>query len=317
MSPVAGTSWPVYEELAAWAQLPDGWTFHEAVDVAVDNRDRVYVFTRGEHPLIIFERDGTFVDSWGYGQFVRPHGITILEEDGVEVLYCVDDDGHWVGKFTANGELLGQFGVRGQGAPEGSGEPFNRPTKVAQDPVSGDIYISDGYGNARVHKYTADGRLLFSWGDYGTGVGEFNLPHSVCTDSAGRVYVADRESHRVQIFDAQGSFLAQWNNMHRPCGLCIKDDVVYVGQLPSHLQVNAAYPNIGACVSIHDLDGRQLARIGDTHAGLGPGQYTAPHGIAVDSHGDIYVAEVSYTAWVRRLGLNHEVRSLRKLTRKG
>ena len=193
----------LFEELADWGRLPAGWTFHEVVDVAVDAQDRVYVFTRGEHPLIIFEQDGSFVDSWGEGLFVRPHGVTIVEEGGAEVLYCVDDDGHWIGKFTLDGSLISQIGVRGQGAPAGSGEPFNRPTKVAADPKSGDLYISDGYGNARVHKYTADGERLLSWGDYGTEPGEFNLPHSVCTDSAGKVYVADRENHRVQIFDAR------------------------------------------------------------------------------------------------------------------
>ena len=316
MSATSGGDAYVYEEAADWAQLPDGWTFREVVDVAVDARDRVHVFTRGDHPVIIFEQDGRFVGAWGEGLFVRPHGLTVLPgEDGAEILYCVDDDGHWIGKFTLEGELLDQIGVRGEGAPKGSGKPFNRPTKVALDPKSGELYISDGYGNARVHKYTADGRHLFSWGDYGTGPGQFNLPHSVCTDSVGKVYVADRENHRVQIFDDQGNYLEQWNNMHRPCGLHIEDDIVYIGQLPTHLHVNADYPNIGACVTVHDLSGRQLARVGDAHSGVGPGQYTAPHSIAVDSRGDIYVGEVSYTAYVRRLGLDQEVRSFRKLVR--
>ena len=304
-----------YEELADWGQLPDGWTLREVVDVAVDAQDRVYVFTAANIRSSFSSRT---VRSWtpgARGCSCARTALTIVEEDGVELLYCVDDDGHWIGKFTLDGELLSQIGQRGEGAPAGSGEPFNRPTKVAVDPASGELYISDGYGNARVHKYTADGERLFSWGDYGTGPGEFNLPHSVCTDSAGKVYVADRESHRVQIFDADGNFLDQWNNMHRPCGLCIRDDLVYVGQLPTHLDVNADYPNIGACITVHDLSGRQLARIGDARAGLGPNQYTAPHGIAVDSHGDIYVGEVSYTAWVRRYGLDHEVRSFRKLVR--
>ena len=307
----------IYKEIADWAQLPDGWTFREVVDVAVDAQDRVYVFTRGDHPVIIFEQDGRFVDSWGEGLFVRPHGLTIAQhEDGAEVLYCVDDDGHWIGKFTLDGTLLSQIGIRGEGAPAGSGEPFNRPTKVALDPNSGDLYISDGYGNARVHKYTADGRHLFSWGDYGTDPGEFNLPHSVCTDSSGEVYVADRENHRIQMFDEYGNYLDQWNNMHRPCGLCIRDDIVYVGQLPSHLDVNADYPNIGACISVYSTSGRRLALIGAPHAGTGPEQYTAPHGIAVDSRGAIYVGEVSYTAYVRRLGLQEEVCSFRKLVRR-
>ena len=139
------------------------------------------------------------------------------------------------------------------------------------DPRSGAIYIADGYGNARVHKYSPEGEHLLSWGEFGTGPGQFNLVHSVCTDDAGRVYIADRENHRVQIFDDQGAYLDQWNDMHRPCGLLVSGDRVYIGQLPSHLDVNAAYPNIGACVTIHDLGGNQLARLGGAHPGEGPG----------------------------------------------
>ena len=153
------------------------------------------------------------------------------------------------------------------------------------DPRSGALYIADGYGNARVHKYSPEGEHLLSWGEFGTGPGQFNLVHSVCTDDAGRIYVADRENHRVQIFDDQGAYLDQWNDMHRPCGLLVTGDRAYIGQLPSHLDVNAAYPNIGACVTIHDLEGNQLARLGGAHPGEGLGEYTAPHGLAVDSRG--------------------------------
>ena len=266
--------------------------------------------------MIIFEQDGSFVTSWGEGLFTRPHGVTRRVEAGLgEVLYCVDDDGHWIGKFSLTGELLMSIGVRGESAPAQSGQPFNRPTKVAFDPKTGDLYISDGYGNARVHKYTTQGEHLFSWGDYGTEPGHFNLPHSVCTDREGKVYVADRESHRVQIFDDQGNYLDQWNNLHRPCGLHIEDDLVYIGQLPSHLAVNETYPNLGACVSLHDLTGRRLARLGDIRPGEGPGQFTAPHGIAVDSRGDVYVAEVSFSAYGRNLDPPRTMRSFRKLVR--
>lgn len=301
-----------YEEVIDWAKLPDGWSFHEVVDIAVDQQDRVYVFNRGEHPLIIFEADGQFVDSWGEGLFTRPHGIT-LGPDGT--LFCVDDDGHWMGQFTLDGQLLQTIGTRDQGAPSQSGQPFNRPTKVGFDPKTGELYISDGYGNARVHKYSAAGQHLFSWGAYGTDPGQFNLPHSVCTDKAGLVYVADRENHRVQIFDDQGTYLTQWNNMHRPCGLHIEDDLVYIGQLPTQLDVNADYPNLGSCVSIHDLTGQRLARLGHPLPGEGPGQFTAPHGLVVDSRGDIYVGEVSWTAYGRNLNPPKQVRSLRKLVK--
>ena len=173
-----------------------------------------------------------------------------------------------------------------------------------------------GYGNARVHKFSPEGKHLFSWGDYGTDPGLFNLPHSVCTDREGRVYVADRENHRLQIFDAQGNYLNQWNNLHRPCGLHISDDLVYIGQLLPQYPFNEDYPNIGACITIHDLNGRRLARLGDSRSGEAPGQFIAPHGLAVDSRGDIYVGEVSWTAYGQSLSPPRKPRSFRKLVKK-
>lgn len=302
----------VYEELTDWAKLPEGWTFHEVVDVEVDTKDRVYVFCRGEHPLTVFERDGSFVMAWGEETFVRPHGITLGPND---TLYCADDMGHCIQQYTLDGRLLMTIGVPGEPAPLHSGEPFNQPTKVAIHPETGDLYISDGYGNARVHSYAANGHYLFSWGEFGTRPGQFNLVHSVCADGAGKVYIADRENHRVQVFDGKGNYLSQWNNLHRPCGLRIEGGLAYISQLPTHLAVNAAYPNIGACVSIHDLSGRYLARLGDVRCGEAPGQFTAPHGIAVDSRGDIYVAEVSWSAYGSRLDPPRTARCFRKLVR--
>ena len=302
----------IYEELADWAQLPDGWSFKEVADVVVDAQDRVYVFNRGEHPMMIFEPDGSFVASWGEDLFARAHGVTV-GPDGM--LYCVDDGDHSIRKCTPDGEVLMTIGTPNEPAPIHSGEPFNRPTKVAFDPKTDELYISDGYGNARVHKFSPDGEHLFSWGEYGTDPGQFNLVHSVCTDSDGKVYIADRESHRVQIFDADGRYLDQWNNLHRPCGLHIEDDLVYIGQVPTQLEVNADYPNLGGCVTIHDLNGHRLARLGDVWRGEGPGQFISPHGIAIDSHGDIYVGEVSWAAYGRTLSPPREVRSFRKLVK--
>ena len=302
----------IYEELADWAQLPDGWSFKEVADVVVDAQDRVYVFNRGEHPMMVFEPDGSFVASWGEDLFARAHGVTV-GPDGM--LYCVDDGDHSIRKCTPDGEVLMTIGTPNEPAPIHSGEPFNRPTKVAFDPKTDELYISDGYGNARVHKFSLDGEHLFSWGEYGTDPGQFNLVHSVCTDSDGKVYIADRESHRVQIFDADGRYLDQWNNLHRPCGLHIEDDLVYIGQVPTQLEVNADYPNLGGCVTIHDLNGHRLARLGDVWRGEGPGQFISPHGIAIDSHGDIYVGEVSWAAYGRTLSPPREVRSFRKLVK--
>ncbi len=313
MATILGSGDFVYEELADWAQLPAGWSLKEVPDVAVGPDDRVYVFSRGTHPMIVFDREGRFITSWGEGVFTRPHGLT-FGPDGM--LYCVDDAAHCIRKCTPEGQVLATFGTPGQPAPRHSGQPFCQPTKVAFDPRTGDLYISDGYGNARVHKFSPDGRHLFSWGEYGTDPGQFNLVHSVCTDAEGKVYIADRENHRVQVFDDQGRYLGQWNNLFRPCGLLIKDGLAYIGQLHTSLPVNSTYPYIGACVSIHDLTGRRLARLGDPHQGLGPGQFIAPHGLAVDSRGDIYVGEVSWAEYGSKQNPPVEVRCLRKLVRK-
>ncbi len=250
--------------------------------------------------------------SWGEGVFARAHGVTMGPD---ETLYCVDDVGHCIRKCTLDGEVLMVIGTPGQGAPALSGEPFNRPTKVAFDLKTGDLYIADGYGNGRVHKFSADGTHLFSWGEHGTDPGQFNLVHSVATDDEGRVYIADRENLRVQVFDGEGNYLEQWNNLHRPCGLHIQDGLAYIGQLPTSLPVNASYPYIGACVSIHDLTGRRLARLGEARRGEGPGQFLAPHGVTVDSRGDLYVGEVSWVEYGSKQDPPREVRSFRKLVR--
>jgi DNA-binding beta-propeller fold protein YncE len=303
----------VYEELASWAKLPDGWTFREVADVVVDAQDRVYVFNRGDHPMIVLESDGTFVTSWGEGLFTRPHGVT-LGPDGA--LYCADDGAHCIYVCSPDGEVTMTIGTPGSPSPRLGGEPFNQPTKVAFHPGTGDVYIADGYGNARVHAYAPDGTYRSSWGSYGTDPGQFNLVHSIAADGDGNVYIADRENHRVQVFDDRGEYVDQWNNLHRPCGLHIEGDLAYVGQLPTHLAVNADYPNLGACVSIHDLTGRRLARLGDVYPGEEPGQFTAPHGLAVDSRGDLYVGEVSWSAYGRRLDPPRTARCFRKLVKR-
>jgi DNA-binding beta-propeller fold protein YncE len=304
-----------YEVLPSWAKLPSGWSFLEVVDVAVDSQDRVYVFSRGEHPVMIFDREGHFLTSWGEGLFRRPHGLSLGPE---ETLYLTDDQAQVVHQFTLDGKPLMTIGTPGKGAEFMSGRPFNQPTKVARDPRTGEIYVSDGYGNARVHKFTSEGKYLFSWGESGTDPGQFNLVHSVVTDPQGLVYVADRENHRIQIFDDRGQFLTQWNNLHRPCGLHLAgegEQLVYVGELAPAYPFNQNYPNIGGRISIYDLKGGRLARLGDIRAGTEPHQFLAPHGLAVDSHGDIYVGEVSWSFRGKTLVPPRELPSFRKLVK--
>ena len=285
-----------YAPVVGWGTLPDGWRYVEAAGVAVDRKDNVFVFNRGEHPVIVFDRAGKFLRSWGEGVVSRAHGITIGPDDSV---WLTDDGNHTIRQFTPEGKLLLTIGDVDKPADLYSGKPFNRPTHVALCPRNGDLSISDGYGNSRVHKYDPRGRPLFSWGESGTDPGCFNLPHNIATDAEGQVYVADRENHRVQIFDSRGQYLAQWNNLHRPCGLFASradGGRFYVGELPTALAVNAAVANVGARVSVLSAKGDLLGRVGGRFAGERPGEFTAPHGVVTDSRGDLYVAEVSYTA---------------------
>jgi DNA-binding beta-propeller fold protein YncE len=211
-------------------------------------------------------------------------------------IYLTDDGGHFVRKCRLeDGKVLLELGVPGEPKPYLSGEPFNRCTHTALSPT-GEIYVSDGYGNARVHKYSPDGKLLMSWGEPGSDPGQFNLVHNICTDADGWVYVADRENHRVQVFDGNGKYETQWNNLHRPCGLCMPyghKPICYIGEL----SVNRLNANLGPRVSIVDNEGKLLSRIGDPFAGTAPTAFIGPHGLAVDSHDDLYVAEVCWTLW--------------------
>jgi DNA-binding beta-propeller fold protein YncE len=199
-----------------------------------------------------------------------------------------------------------------------SGDPFNRCTHVAIDPRTGDFYVSDGYCNARVHKYAPDGKLLFSWGESGTDPGQFNIVHNIATDSEGWVYVADRENHRVQVFDPNGRFETQWVNMARPCGLYIDQatNIAYVGELGVAIGPNAQALGVGPRISIYDTKGHLLARLGNQPEGEAPGQFIAPHGVCIDTRGDIYVGEVSWTHTGSRLNPPREIRSLQKLVKK-
>ncbi len=308
-----------YRVIENWARLPEGWEFRDAAAVAVDSKDRVYVFNRGEHPMMVFDREGNFLRSWGEGgMFPRAHGLHI---DANDILYCTDDLGHVVRKCTTEGKVLLELGVPGQAAPYMSGQPFHRCTHTALSP-RGDIYVSDGYGNACVHKYSPDGKLLMSWGEPGTDPGQFNIVHNIVTDAEGWVYVADRENHRVQVFDGNGKYETQWVNMHRPCGLfcCQKAGAkleFIIGELGPAMPVNRQMPNLGPRLSIVDGGGNLIARLGgESGPGLESGKFVAPHGLAVDSRGDIYVGEVSYTEYPKLFPdskVPWRMRSLQKL----
>jgi len=322
MSAIFGNGEFRYRIIKNWAKLPPGWEFGDVAAVGVDRNDHVYAFHRGTHPVIVFDRAGNFLRSWGDGVFKRAHGIHIAPDGAI---YLTDDGDHTVRKCTPEGKVLLTLCIPGRAAPFMSGKPFNRCTHTALSP-RGDIYVSDGYGNGKIHMYSPDGKLIKSWGEPGCNPGQFNLPHNISCDVDGWVYVADRENHRIQVFDGEGRFEAQWHNLHRPNGMFMpagKCPLCYVGETGPVYEFNRGAPNLGPRLSILSNKGELLARIESTPAaGIEPGQFLSLHGLSVDSRGDIYVGQVGYTAWPllfgdvpapRELG-SHCLQKLEKVT---
>ncbi len=309
-----GTGQFGYEVAIGWEKLPPGIGWREVAGIITDRDDNVYVFSRGDHPMVVFDKDGNFIKTWGEGLFTRAHGVSTGPDN---TLYCTDDGDHTVRQCTLDGEVLMTIGIANQPAEAFSGDPFNRCTHVATDPANGDLFVSDGYANSRVHKYTPDGQHIMSWGGPGTDPGQFNIVHNIATDRDGYVYVCDRENHRIQVFDRDGHLEDVWCNVHRPCAIYIDDDQrVYVGELGWGMSVNREMPNIGPRVAIMTTSGKVLERLGNGY-GLDIGQFIAPHGIAVDSNRSIYVGEVAHTNISHTTTPPDNVRAFQKLVRAG
>jgi DNA-binding beta-propeller fold protein YncE len=315
-----------YQADDRWAKLPPGWGWQEVAGVAADSQDRVYVFSRGEHPVMVFAPDGALLGSWGEGLFARPHGITIGPDDAV---WCTDDCDHTVRKFTSGGTLLLTLGESGRASDTGAtsmdyrtiiraGPPFHYPTNLAVAP-GGELYVSDGYGNARVHKFSPEGRLLLSWGAPGAGPGQFHLPHGIAVDRDGTVYVADRENSRVQLFTPEGEYLAEWTDVARPCQVFVATDNVYVAELGFRAGMwpgtAAGADAPGGRVSVFDRQGGLLARWGGGRNPCAPGDFFAPHGICVDPRGDVYVGEVVMSGGGNRGLVSPDCHALQKFIR--
>lgn len=307
---------------AEWAKVPEGWSFREVAGVATDSRSRVYVFSRSEHPMTVFDSDGVFLASWGEGVFTKAHNVRVSPDGFV---FCVDLLDHTVRKFTPEGKLLMTLGTPNQPSDTGgdgrekkigwSAGPFNGPTDVAFGP-SGDLYVSDGYANARVHRFSADGRLLESWGAPGEGPGQFNLPHNALIAEGRTLYVADRENNRVQAFDLKGRPLAQWEDFAGPTGISLAaDGTLFVSEFGYDPAVKTRYsvPSHGRRIlpriTIRSPEGEMLAKI-EGEDKCSPGSFFAPHTLCVAANGDLYVGEVPITR--RAPGPCH---TLQKLTR--
>ena len=283
-----------YELVEGWAKIPEYFELGGpevsggVVDVACDSKDRVYALCRGNHPVMIFDRDGEFISCWGEGHFRWPHSIFIGPDDS---LYISDGQTHTVEKFTPGGELLMTLGTRNWAMPLLRRAPFNMPTGLALAP-SGEMFISDGYANYLVHRFSADGKLLKTWGEPGRGPGQFALPHNIGVDRHGTVYVCDRENERIQTFTSDGEFVTEWTDLHRPADVHMdwEKDLVYVGELGGPRQPR---------ISIRDLKGNALS-MWEGRESEGKGVLAGPHGIGVDSRGDIYEAAIGPAKGIRK-----------------
>ena len=286
--------WPAAPQTAAGT--PGPWNLIQVPGVALDSRGHVLVLHRGAHPILEFDSAGKLIRSWGDGMFsegkvvaVPPqhrasgasgysavygpagcascgaHSIRVDPEGNV---WAVDAPGHVIYKMNPQGKVILQLGQKGK--PGMSPNNFNLPTDVAFAP-NGDFYVTDGYGNPRVVKYTHEGKYLLQWGTRGSGPGQFQLPHNVAVDAQGRVYVTDRDNRRVEVFDANGKFIAQWPEIGGVSALRMTRD--------QHLWTGGV---------LRDLNGKEVAKL--------PADVGSPggaHGIAVSDAGDVYVGQLS------------------------
>ena len=297
--------------LKSWGELPKGYSYIQVPGIGVDSKDRIYVYNRYPPRVYVLNNNGKFLNMWGEDIFGdswlhSPHGLYVGSDD---MVYCTDNLDHTVRKFTLDGELIFTLGTEEKPGKEGA--PFNRPTATALS-KSGDLFISDGYGNSRVHKFSPDGEHQLSWGKPGTGPGEFNLPHGIWVDKDDRVWVADRQNHRIQIFTTEGEYISQLTDFSYPSDFFMRDDIVYVAE-------------VGGRMSILNLKGELLSRWGGeksfvqdyiskikgdyipnfdlyTECLHAPGKFVDAHCCCVDSKGSIYVGEIKggVTKFIRR-----------------
>ncbi|MEQ8791473.1 MAG: peptidyl-alpha-hydroxyglycine alpha-amidating lyase family protein [Pirellulaceae bacterium] len=256
---------------AGFLQLPPGLELGACAAVAVGGKGEIYLFHRGERPILCFDGQGEFLRGWGDDVIDTAHGLRL---DGEGNLWATDMAQHRVFKFDPQGKLLLSLGT---GRPGDGPDQFNKPTDIAFG-ARGAVFISDGYGNSRVMKFTPGGRLIKSWGVRGKGKGEFHLPHSIVVDRQGRLLVGDRENDRIQVFDQEGALLDVWNGF-APYGLALDaEGNVFVadGRANQVLRLDAS--------------GKVVRRWGEKGSGLG--QFLMPHMLCFDRQGDLLVAEV-------------------------
>lgn len=273
-----------YQVVHEWPRLPNGFALGEVSGVGVDSHDHVFIFHRGDQPILCFDEEtGEILASWGDGLFERAHGLTTDHQDNI---WVTDTKTHQVSKFSHDGELLLNLGSKG--VPGLDGNHFNQPTDVAVS-VDGDVFVADGYGNNRIAKFSAEGKFLLDWGHKGDASGQFHTPHGITLDLENRVYVADRTNARIQVFDEDGNFLYQFKNnrLGRPWGLEVGGNgylyVVDGGDL------NPKPPDRGRLLKL-DTSGKILRTW--SSFGSDNGQIYWGHDVAVSKTGNVYVTDI-------------------------
>ena len=291
-----------------WGQLPDErtWGATSAVYPALDGVN-IWVAERcGQNscagkdevdPILLFDPSGRLLKSFGAGLILWPHGMHVDRDGNVWVTDAVgfgaapEGRGHEILKFSPDGELLmtlGKKGVAGDGP-----DTFRQPSDILVAP-NGDIFVADGHGaggNNRIVKFSSDGTFIKAWGGTGAENGEFRDPHALAMDSQGRLFVGDRANSRIQIFDQDGNHIATWTQFGRPSGLFIDDnDILYAADSESNARRNPGWRRgiyIGSVT-----DGWVTAFIPDPEPDPDNSGTSGAEGVAVDSQGNVYGAEV-------------------------
>jgi peptidylamidoglycolate lyase len=306
MAALAGTAWagqpnyppqPTVIEYTvdpAWPKRPAEFGPRAAVPgIAVDRQDRIWCLERCPVPVQVYTPHGELVKSWGQGQFKSPHSLRF---DGQGNVWITDHAAHVVKKYTPEGQLLLTLGTPGK--PGEDEAHFNGPTDVAITPT-GDVFVSDGYGNRRVVHFDAQGKFMKAWGKYGAGRGQFCLPHQIVLDARGVLYVADRNAGRIQVFDQQGKWLDEWNHWIMPWGLCMtaRDELWACGSSPQAWYRDGSYPPPKDALFLRISTEGKVRQIWTVPVGQDgkekPGDCNWLHAVAVDSLGNLYAGDIN------------------------
>jgi sugar lactone lactonase YvrE len=284
-----------YRTVENWAQLPEGTKWGQVISVDPDSHGNIWVFHRGETPLLEFAPSGKFIKGLGKDMFVQPHGLYIDKDDNVWVSdgRGKDGKGQQVFKLSPDGKVLMTLGTAGVAGTTPT--TFNAPSDIVVAP-NGDIFIADGHGqatNARIVKFDKTGKFIKAWGTKGSGPGQFDIPHTIAIDSQGRLFVGDRNNNRIQIFDQEGNFITEWKQFGRPSGIFIaKDDTIYVVDSESNKARNPGWTR-GIRIG-NTKDGKVVAMIPDTEPAPDTSTVIGQEGVTADQNGNVYGADVGH-----------------------